>query len=319
MKKLSFLFLFFSFFTMAVFFGACESPTGYEIPTREEKIPDDAIKITPDMDSFPPVLHSPEWESPEPVDGPINTAGLEDSPFITPDGRNFYFFFTPDADVPAQGQLADSVSGIWWSEKIGNTWTSPDRLILGSYESLDGAVFVLGDMMWFASVRQGNLGEIDIYLANFEDGEWKNVRNAGSKINVDYNVGELHISTDTATMYYGKGDTDKDIWRIIKTGEGWIAPVRVSGVNSAKNENQPFLTSDGKELWFTGESNLGYPGPAVFRSVSTDSGWTQPEEIISNFAGEPCLDSLGNIYFIHHFCDASMEVIEADVYVAEKK
>ena len=62
---------------------------------RESKIPEEAVKVKPEEDGFPPILHSHEYEEPVPMPGPINTAGGEDSPFITPDGNSFYFFFTP--------------------------------------------------------------------------------------------------------------------------------------------------------------------------------------------------------------------------------
>ena len=47
------------------------------------------------------------------MEGPVNTAGAEDSPFVTPDGQTLYFFFTPDVRVPAEQQLLDGVTGIW--------------------------------------------------------------------------------------------------------------------------------------------------------------------------------------------------------------
>jgi hypothetical protein len=40
--------------------------------------------------------------------------------------------------------------------------------------------------------------------------------------------------------------------------------------------------------------------------------------IISQFAGEPTLDSQGNIYFVHHFYKDG-EMIEADIYIAHRK
>jgi hypothetical protein len=46
---------------------------------------------------------------------------------------------------------------------------------------------------------------------------------------------------------------------------------------------------------------------------------SEPEEIISNFAGDPGLDDEGNIYFTHHFFNEAMERIEADIYVAYRK
>jgi beta-xylosidase len=77
----------------------------------------------------------------------------------------------------------------------------------------------------------------------------------------------------------------------------------------------PFISQDGTELWF----NRRYMGsPAIFRSKKIDGQWSDPELIISWFAGEPSLDNEGNIYFVHHFYkDGTM--IEADIYVAKKK
>jgi len=57
-----------------------------EIVPRQSKIPENAVKATPETDLFPPQLHSNEYAEPVPMPGPVNTAGAEDSPFITPDG-----------------------------------------------------------------------------------------------------------------------------------------------------------------------------------------------------------------------------------------
>ena len=66
------------------FLFACDPlpPDEYQQKTREESIPDSAVKMTPETDLFPPILHSNEYEEPIPMSGSINTAGAEDSPFI---------------------------------------------------------------------------------------------------------------------------------------------------------------------------------------------------------------------------------------------
>jgi hypothetical protein len=69
-----------------------EETTFIEIPPvdRESIIPAGQVKMTPEMDLLPPVLHSDEYEEPVPMPYPINTAGAEDSGFIMPDGNTFY-------------------------------------------------------------------------------------------------------------------------------------------------------------------------------------------------------------------------------------
>lgn len=310
---------------LMVALSGCSQSQPVQIKTRAEAIPATAVKMTPEADVYPPVLHSDGWQNPVPLGSPIDTAGGEDSPFITPDGNSFYFFFTPDVSVPAEKQLLDGVTGLWWSKKVNGNWTEPERVTLNNDLSLDGCECVQGDTMWFCSVRTGNLGEIDVYTAKLKNGKWADWRNAGEQLNEQYDIGEFHLSADGNTLYFhwtGHGGYGGyDLWKSEKTATGWGEPVNLGPeVNTAADEGWPFLTSDGKELWFCGQSRLGYTGPAVFRSLKMDDGsWSEPEEIISNFAGEPTLDDEGNIYFVHHFFSQDGEMLEADIYVAYRK
>lgn len=88
------------------------------------------IRWTPATDSFPPILHSNEYEAPVPLGAGVNTAGAEDSPFILPDGKTLYFVFVSDVRLPVEKQLLDSVSGVWVSYKIGDEWTDAERVWL---------------------------------------------------------------------------------------------------------------------------------------------------------------------------------------------
>ncbi|MBN2395401.1 MAG: hypothetical protein JXC36_02935, partial [Candidatus Atribacteria bacterium] len=131
------------------------------IVDREDKIPDDAIKMTPETDLYPPILHSDEYEEPIPIPGSINTAGAEDSPFVPCcEEDTMYFFFTPDVRVPVELQLIDGVTGIYVSKKINGEWSNVERTILQDKGklSLDGCVFVLEDKMWFCTAREGYTG-----------------------------------------------------------------------------------------------------------------------------------------------------------------
>ena len=49
--------------------------------------------MTPELDKLPPILHSDEYHEPVPLGSTVNTAGAEDSPFITLDGKTLYFVF----------------------------------------------------------------------------------------------------------------------------------------------------------------------------------------------------------------------------------
>ena len=65
----------------------------------------------------------------------------------------------------------------------------PERIILGSYESLDGCEFVQGSVMWFCSMRVGNYRAVDVYTAQYVNGAWTGVADAVKQLNVDYAIG----------------------------------------------------------------------------------------------------------------------------------
>ena len=270
---------------------------------------------------YPPQLHSDDYEELVPLDAVINTAGAEDSAFILPDGNTLYVWFTPDPDVPVEKQLLDGVTGIYVSHKQNGHWGEAERVFLQDPDelSLDGCLCVVEDILWFCTARKGNYRGVDMWTAEFEDGRWANWENAGEKLNVDYGVGELHVTADGNEIYYhsdrpgSKGGYD--IWVTRKVNGEWQKPENIEELNTVDTEGWPFVSQDGRELWFT-RWYMGYP--AVFRSIKTDVGWSEAELIISQFAAEPSLDDAGNLYFAHHFIEDG-KMLDADIYVAYRK
>ena len=312
--------LFLSLSLAAVFFfmnaGCKKTEPQRPNKTREESIPANAVKMTPQTDLFPPILYNDEWEYPVPLGSEINTAGGEDSPFIPIDREELYFFFTPDVSIPAEQQVNDEVTGIYVSKYLNNKWQKAERVWLQDIGklALDGAPFAEGNDMFFVSAREGYTG-LHWFSAQFGNDAWANWQEM--VFDPDYEVGELHVHDNK--LYYhssrpgGKGQLD--IWMLTKTNGEWKNPVNIEVVNSGENEGWPYISPDGNELWFT----RNYMGsPAIYRSKKTNNAWQEPELLISQFAGEPTLDKYGNIYFVHHFY-IDGEMIEADIYVAYKK
>lgn len=306
--------------------GACTVatppiPTPIQPTPRLAAIPSAAVKMAPQTDLYPPILHSEEWQAPIPVPGMVNTRGAEDSPFITPDGGTLYFFFTPDALLPAETQVMDGVTGIYRATWQGESWDQVERVVLQEPGKLamDGCPTLQGtDILWFCSVREGLTG-IGHFTAGRVDGEWLNWAYASDQFDPMAEVGELHVSADGKLLYYhadrAGGLGELDIWRLRRAGAGWSEPENVTVLNTPDSEGWPFLRVDGSELWFT---RTFQGAPAVFRAKRIAAGWREPELVVSQFAGEPTLDAGGNLYFVHHYFRAG-SMIEADIYVAYHK
>jgi hypothetical protein len=285
------------------------------------------IKYTPEMDSWPPIIID-GWAPPVPLPYPVNTSGGEDSPFIMPDGQILYFFFTPDVSIPPERQLLDGVTGIWVVHRDGETWTEPERVRLSDPGelSLDGCEFVLGNRMYFCSTREGYTG-VQWFSAEFQNGIWQAWRYAADELKQnEFEVGELHITADGQELFFHSsrpgGYGGLDIWVSQKNAGSWGEPVNLGpNVNTSTDEGWPFVSVDGQELWFNGQSTRGHPGPAIFRSLrQTDGSWGVAAEIVSQFAGEPTLcDDGKTLYFVHHYYSKDLnQMQEADIYVTHQ-
>jgi hypothetical protein len=288
-----------------------ESP----LPDRESKIPPDQVKITPETDLLPPIIHSADYMDPVPVPYPVNTAGIEDSAFIMPDGKTLYFWFTPDPKAPPETQATDDVTGIYVSNNVNGEWQTPKRVLLNDSgeQALDGCVFILDDFMWFCTTRTDYAG-LNWFTAEYYDEEWINWQ--PTELVAGHEIGELHISPDGDELYFHSprdgGFGDYDIWVSYYDNEVWQRTENIAVVNSPDADGWPFITQDGLELWFT---RFDRKIPVILRSERINGEWQEPELIISQFAGEASVDNDGNIYFTHQFY-MDEELLEADIYVS---
>jgi hypothetical protein len=227
------------------------------------------------------------------------------------------FFFTPDMNLPPEQQVTDGVSGIYLSTSGPDGWGTPRRVTLqdAGQPALDGCPSLFGDTLWFCSARPGNLRGVDLWTAHLRQGSWQGWENAGALLNADFSAGEMHLSADGSAMVFHRPAVDRqdlDLWWTERSGDGWSTPVNLAALNSPDDDGWPYLTPDGRELWFT---RFHQAAPGIFRSRLADSGWSAPEMIVWPFAGEPTLDAAGNLIFVHHFVDVDRP-IEADLYVA---
>ena len=252
---------------------------------------------------------SDEWETPVNLWSPINSEKWEDAPSISPNGNILYFTIGEWLHV-------DSYS----SEKINGKWSNPKPHSFNLPDFPDWAVHTQDNKtLYFASVRPGTIGSGDIYVFKNND-----IKNIGSPINTKELESEPYISKDGNTLFFASkrdnGFGGDDIWFSKKLNGKWQEPENIGfPVNSKLNETQPFITDDGQELYFTATNKDWIGGPAIFKSSKVKNSWSKPELVVSGFVGEPTLTADKNkLYFVHIFRNKG-KLLNADIYVAEKK
>lgn len=111
----------------------------------------------------------------------------------------------------------------------------------------------------------------DIYMSRYNKGRWSKVEALGKTINGKGQETHASLSADGNTLYFTSnrkgGEGDLDIYRATLNSKGeWGKPENLGlGVNTAFNEETPFVTDDGKYLYFSSEGHDGIGGYDVYR------------------------------------------------------
>lgn len=297
---------------------------------RNDYIPMGAVKMSLDDDATPPVLHLTEmFDNPVPLNSTVNTAGAEDSAFFAAGTETLYFWFTPDVTVAVEDQVVDPSTGIYRSQRQGDGWQAPQKVWLFNIVSLEGCACVQGNTIWYCAAVCGMTGMHHFY-SEYEDGRWSSGQLSNILNQTDYGIGEFHVTPDGSEIYFhssrSNGQGGNDLWVIEKTAAGWGDPVPLTALNTEYDEGFPFVTADGTELWFSGDSRIDVALPAgtpdyfgaIFYSTKAGDSWSAPVEVVSELVGEPTVDPQGNVYFTHHYY-VDEQRIEADIFVLNRK
>ena len=235
----------------------------------------------------------------------LNSPYSEHSPVITQDGLTMYFTSRRDHDDIKNLQVHEGEysENIYVSHLLTNgQWTAPQPLASLETGSHHEATVELFDndnkMLIYKNNNQG-----DIYISEkVGDSLWSKP----SALNVNSKASETdaYISADESTLIFTSSAHshldrgDLDLYISIKKADGkWGEPEPLSEtINTPYNENAPFLSKDGKTLFFssTGHNTMG--GYDVFKSEldSISGQWSEPINV-----GHPVNTPGDDIYFYY--------------------
>lgn len=131
----------------------------------------------------------------------------------------------------------------------------------------------------------------DIAVAKFtKQGRWTSPRPIQNKtINTSFFDGAPTLTADESTMYFvsdRQGDKSlSDIYVVEKVGNDWGEAKRLPApVNTKGNETTPYITPDGKYLFFSSDSRTGMGGYDVYVTQKKDDGtWAEPINLGPDF------------------------------------
>lgn len=217
----------------------------------------------------------------------INTKYPEYLPMLDPTGTKLYF--TSKRKGGISNELADDVDfdeDLFVIEKSNGIWSSPSLMPEPiNTDDNEGAASFSADgqtMIYGACNRKGGVGGCDLYISYLEGDKWSVPVNMGNVVNSKSWDAHSTISSDGHKIIFASdrsgGYGASDLYMVEKNIFGdWGIPVNLgSMVNTPFDEAAPFLSQDGKTLYFSSYGHPGYGGYDIFKSVHENGKWSAP-------------------------------------------
>ncbi len=172
---------------------------------------------------------------------------------------------------------------VYYTKKENGKWSSPVNIIsdLGIDDDCLPTSISADETELY--LYRSNEFKGDIYVSNFKNGKWSKIRKLNDNINTKYWESHACISHDGKTLYFTsnrkEGYGGLDIYKSTRSfGDNWGLPVNLgSAINSPYNEETPFVSTDGKRLYFSSFGHETMGGYDVFSSdLKADGSWAKP-------------------------------------------
>ncbi len=206
------------------------------------------------------------WQLPELA--PFSTAEYADAdPAFGPDGR---FYFISNRPVTPVDKITDY--DIWYLDPPGN-WQEPHNLSVVNTDSAEYYVsFSKSGNLYFASSRAGGFGEEDIYVSKLTHGNYSLPENLGRNVNSGLSEYDPFISSGEDILVFtasnrmdGFGNADLYVSGSNAMHE-WVPAVNLGdGINTSSREYCPYITPDGKYLFFTSQGDVKWANVSLLK------------------------------------------------------
>ncbi|MCX7862871.1 MAG: OmpA family protein [Bacteroidales bacterium] len=200
------------------------------------------------------------WTQAIPLKGNINTPMNEGAQTVTADGK--YMVFTACNRRDGKGSC-----DLYFSELTADGWTKARNLteINTMFWESQPSISADGRVLYFASERQGGIGNADIYVSYRQsDGRWSKPQLLDTLINTPLAETSPFIHPDGRTLYFcsnghmGVGGFDIFVTRLDENGN-WTKPKNLGyPINTPKNEIGLVVSSTGTKAYITSSREGGY-------------------------------------------------------------
>ncbi|MDX1651862.1 MAG: hypothetical protein R3277_05185 [Brumimicrobium sp.] len=232
----------------------------------------------------------------------VNSGYDDYGAFLAPSGKTLYFISRrPDTKGgqlnPDDQRFFEDIYTATWSDSL-NTWVQVtndvERLNSDGFDGV-GHILHSGDEIFLTintsvvdAKPETKSSDICTAKATNQD-RWSSPKVIKNKtINTTFFDGAPTLTADGNTMYFvtdRNGEKSRsDIWVVSKVGTKWgeAKPLPMS-VNTAGNETTPFITPDGRYLFFSSDGRRGMGGYDIYVTENLGDSWSEPKNLGPEF------------------------------------
>jgi Tol biopolymer transport system component len=194
------------------------------------------------------------WTEPAPAS--FSSGHGEVDPFISPDGNRLFY----GSRRPLHSEEPEAGWQIWVVDRLASDWGEPQPLG-GAVNSGERQIYpsIAADgTLYFQSIREGTLGESDIFFSRLEDGEYRQVENIGPPINSEYAEGDVYIAPAQDYVIFVSSDRpggfgQGDLYISFRLpSDTWSMPMNLgSTINTERTDYCPVVSPDGRYFFYT--------------------------------------------------------------------
>lgn len=211
---------------------------------------------------------------------PINSEYTEYNPVVMADESMMaYTALRPDPRRPRE-----LVENIFISYKNNGKWSEPKPLDIQTRSNIGTAGLSPDGRQMIIFISTGN-NTGSLYTIDKVGDKWSNPSPLGNNINSGYLETTASITPDGKTIYFASnrrgGMGGMDLYKVEKQPNGSWGRAQNLGpeVNTADNEDAPFIHPNGKILFFTSDGIGSMGGKDIFKTELVNGKWSKPENM----------------------------------------
>ena len=218
-------------------------------------------------------MENKQWTKPVPILSDERYS--YNDPFLSNDQNRLYFISQRALDGKGEPKDVD----IWFVERIKEGWSEPINVGPG--------INTLGDEYYISFTNDGTMyfgsnghpradtsrTDHDIYYSKYEDNTFQKAIALGEAVNTKQYEADVFIAPDESYLIFcstrDQGFGRGDLYISFKNSEGrWSKAVNMGKeINTAQYEYCPFVSKDGKYLFYTSNQDIYWISTAIIEEI----------------------------------------------------